>query len=163
MASANTRGMRSLLTVSGNSSRPGFSLIEMLVTVSMLAIMVGMAAPSVSTQITHARVNGAAQVVAGELENALSVAGRQRRPVRVVVDGTSREVRITDRASGQIISRRALGAIAEYKLASVSSSPSTVDILPHGIASASTVVTLTAGSYSRRVRMTRGGHVRVIP
>ena len=64
-------------------NRAGFSLIEMLVTVSMLAIMVGMAAPNVSKDITHGRVNGAAQIVAADLEQAMSLAGRQRRPVRV--------------------------------------------------------------------------------
>lgn len=135
----------------------------MLVGVSMLALMAGMAAPKVSRQITHARVNGAAQVVAGDLENALSLAGRQRRPIRVVVDGSAKEVRLLDRLSGEIISRRALGSAGDYKLASVAGSPATVDILPHGVASASTVVTLSGGSYSRQVRMTRAGLVRVLP
>jgi prepilin-type N-terminal cleavage/methylation domain-containing protein len=155
--------MTTQLARSDSALRAGFSLIEMLVTVSMLGIMVGMAAPNVSGQITHARVNGAARVVAGDLENALSLAGRQRRPVRVVIDGSAKELRIVDRASGQLISRRALGALGDYKLATVSGSPATIDIMPHGVATAASVVTLSAGSYSRRVTMTRGGYVRVTP
>ena len=143
--------------------RAGFSLIEMMVTVSMLGIMVGMVAPNVSKDISHSRVNGAAQVVAGDLEQALSLAGRQRRPIRVVIDGSAKEIRLTDRVSGQLISRRALGNLTEYKLYSVAGSPATVDVLPHGVATASTIVTLSAGGYSRRVTMTRGGHVRVSP
>ncbi|MGQ0714180.1 MAG: GspH/FimT family pseudopilin [Gemmatimonadaceae bacterium] len=153
------RHFQSAFRQGGN--RSGFSLIEMLVTVSMLAIMVGMAAPNVSKDITHSRVNGAAQVVAADLEQAMSLAGRQRRPVRVTIDGTLKEIVLTDRVSGQVISRRQLGDLSEFKLYSVSGSPSTVDLLPHGVATAGTVVTLTAGGYSRRVTMSRGGYVRV--
>ncbi|HJU66763.1 MAG TPA: GspH/FimT family pseudopilin [Gemmatimonadaceae bacterium] len=143
--------------------RAGFSLIEMMVTVSMLGIMVGMVAPNVSKDISHSRVNSAARVVAADLEQALSMAGRQRRPVRVVFDGAAKEIRLIDRTNGQLISRRALGDLSEYKLYSVEGSPSTVDLLPHGVATASTIVTLSAGGYSRTVSMTRGGHVRVSP
>jgi prepilin-type N-terminal cleavage/methylation domain-containing protein len=143
--------------------RPGFSLVEMLITVGMLAIVVGMAAPRVSKDISHARVNGAAQVVAADLEQALSLAGRQRRPVRVVIDGAAKEIQLLDRVSGQLISRRALGDVSEYKLYSVSGAPATVDLLPQGVVTASTIVTLSAAGYSRTVTMTRGGHVRVSP
>ena len=163
MTPAYTMGMTTQLARSDSALRAGFSLIEMLVTVSMLGIMVGMAAPNVSKEISHSRVNGAAQVVAADLEQALSMAGRQRRPVRVVIDGAAKEIRLLDRVSGQLISRRVLGDISEYKLYSVAGSPATVDLLPHGVATASTIVTLSAGGYSRNVTMTRGGHVRVSP
>ena len=163
MRPAYTGGMNTTLAHPTRALRAGFSLIEMMVTVSMLGIMVGMVAPNVSKDISHSRVNSAARVVAGDLEQALSVAGRQRRPVRVVFDGAAKEIRLIDRVSGQLISRRALGDLSEYKLYSVAGSPSTVDLLPHGVATASTIVTLSAGGYSRNVTMTRGGHVRVSP
>lgn len=158
MAAMNTR-----LSHPTRARRAGFSLIEMMVTVSMLGIMVGMVAPDISKNISHSRVNDAARVVAGDLEQALSLAGRQRRPVRVVFDAAAKEIRVTDRISGQLISRRALGDVTDYKLYSVSGSPATVDVLPHGVATASTIVTLSAAGYSRTVTMTRGGHVRVSP
>jgi Tfp pilus assembly protein FimT len=135
----------------------------MMVTVSMLAIMVGMAAPNVSRDISHGRVNGAAQVVAGELEQALALAGRPPRPVRVTIDDAQKQIVLADRITGQVISRRQLGDLSEFKLYSVQGAPATVDLLPHGVATASLVVTLTAADYSRRVTMTRGGHVRVRP
>ena len=135
----------------------------MMVTVSLLAIMVGMTAPHVSKDISHSRVNSAARVVAGDLQNALSLAGRQRRPVRVVVDGSAKEIRLMDRVNGTLISRRALGDVSDFKLYSVSGAPATVDVLPHGVATATTIVTLSAGGYSQRVTMTRGGYVRVSP
>lgn len=163
MPSAYTGGMITRLAHPTRARRAGFSLIEMMVTVSMLGIMVGMVAPNVSKDISHSRVNSAARVVAADLEQALSMAGRQRRPVRVVIDGSRKEVRLMDRVSGNLISRRALGDVSEYKLYSVAGSPVTVDLLPHGVATASTIVTLSAGGYSRTVTMTRGGHVRVSP
>ena len=135
----------------------------MLITVALLAIIVGMAARRVSREISHSRVNRAAQVVAGDLQQALSLAGRQRRPVRVVFDGARREIQLVDRVSGTLISRRALGQVSEYKLYSVSGSPSSVELLPQGVATASTIVTLSAAGYSRQVTLTRGGHVRVSP
>jgi prepilin-type N-terminal cleavage/methylation domain-containing protein len=144
-------------------NRTGFSLIEIMVTVAMLAIMIGMAAPNVSRDITHGRVNGAAQIVAADLEQALSLAGRQRRPIRVTIDEAGKEIVLTDRVTGNLISRRQLGDLSEFKLYSVQGAPATVDLLPHGVATAATVVTLRAGDYSRRVTMTRGGYVRVRP
>ncbi len=163
MRRAYTGGMLTRHSNPTRALRAGFSLIEMMVTVSMLGIMVGMVAPNVSKDISHSRVNSAARVVAGDLEQALSMAGRQRRPVRVVFDGARKEIQLVDRVSGQLISRRALGDLSEYKLYSVAGSPSTVDLLPHGVATASTIVTLSAGGFSRTVTMTRGGHVRVSP
>jgi len=154
-------GMNTHPLVSTRRRRAGFSLIEMMVTVSMLALMVGMAAPAVAKDISHSRVNRAALVVAGDLEQALTLAGRQRRPVRVFVDASAKEIRLVDRVNGTLISRRPLGDVSDYKLYSVSGSPSTVDLLPHGVATSTTIVTLSAGGYSRRVTMTRGGHVRV--
>ena len=163
MHPAYTGGMITRLAQSTRALRAGFSLIEMMVTVSMLGIMVGMVAPNVSKDISHSRVNSAARVVAGDLEQALSMAGRQRRPVRVVIDGSRKEIRLVDRVTGTLISRRVLGDVSEYKLYSVAGAPATVDLLPHGVATASTIVTLSAGGYSRTVTMTRGGQVRVSP
>lgn len=163
MAPANTLGMLIRSRHSDRARRAGFSLIEMLVTVSMLAIMVGMAAPNVSRDISRSRVQRAAQVVAGDLEKALSLAARQRSPVRILVDPSAKELQLINRASGQVITRRQLGDAGEYKLYSVFASPSAVDALPHGVVTATTIVTLSAGGYSRRVTITRGGHVRVGP
>lgn len=159
----NNGGMLMRPSWSDGACRAGFTLVEMLLTVSMLAILVGMAAPNVSDQISQSRASRAAQVVAGELETALSLAGRQRRPVRVVFDDSQKEIRLIDRASGMLISRRLLGGLSEFKLTGVAGSPSTIDILPQGVATSGTIVILSASDYSRRVTMTRAGQVRVIP
>jgi prepilin-type N-terminal cleavage/methylation domain-containing protein len=144
-------------------SRFGFTLIEMLIVLAVLAILAGALAPVVARRISHSRVNGAAQVLAGDLEMALSLAARQRRPVRVTVDAAQRSVLIADRASGQTISRHAYGPATEHKVETLSSSPASIDILPHGVATSAATLTVGIGGYSRRVTLTRAGHVRLQP
>ena len=144
-------------------SRFGVTLIEALIAIAILAILVGTVAPAVSRQITHSRVNEAAQAIASDLESALSLAGRQRRPVRVTVDPAQRALLTVDRASGQVITRHAYGAMSDYQVGALSASPSSIDILPHGVTTSAATITISSGTYSRQVTVTRGGVVRVQP
>jgi hypothetical protein len=93
----------------------------------------------------------------------LSLAARQRRPVRVTVDPGQRSLLIADRASGQVITRKSYGSASEYKLEAFSSAPASIDILPHGVATSAATLTVAIGGYSRRVTLTRAGQVRVQP
>ena len=144
-------------------ARAGVTMVEMLVVLAVLAILVGAATPLVSRHISHSRVNGAAQVLVGNLEQALSLAGRQRRPVRVTVNAAQRTLLIADRGTGQTLARHAFGPASEYKVETLSSAPASVDILPHGVPTASATLTVGIGGYSRRVTLTRGGQVRLQP
>ena len=152
-----------MLASSSHRSRAGVTLVEALIAIAILGILIGALSPVVSRQITHSRVNNAAHTVAADLENALSLAGRQRRPVRVTVDPGQRSVVIADRASGQVIVQHRYGALSEYKLETLSGAPAVVDILPQGMATAATTVTIGIGNYARLVTLTRGGVVRVQP
>lgn len=143
--------------------RGGFTLIETLITLGILAILAGAMAPVVSRQISHTRVNKAAEVLAGDVEKALSLAGRQRRPVRLTVDSAQRLLLTTDRANGQVIARKAYGSASEYKLEAFRSEPASIDILHHGVATSSATLTVGIAGYSRRVTLTRAGQVRVEP
>ena len=152
-----------MLASSSHRSRAGVTLVEALIAIAILGILIGALSPVVSRQITHSRVNNAARTVAADLESALSLAGRQRRPVRVTVDPGQRSVVIADRASGQVIVQHAYGALSEYKLETLSGAPAVVDILPQGMATSATTVTIGIDSYSRLVTLTRAGVVRVQP
>jgi hypothetical protein len=55
---------------------------------------------------------------------------------------------------------RALGSTSEFKLSSITFSPTTVDFFPGGISSAALTVTVTGSGYSRTVTATTGGLVR---
>ena len=144
-------------------SRFGVTLIEALIAIAILGILVGMVAPAISRQITHSRVNEAAQAIVSDLETALSVAGRQRRPVRVTVDPARRALVTVDRANGQTIMRHGYGADSDYKVEVLTLSPASFDILPQGIATSAATVTVGTGPYSRQVTVTRAGVVRLQP
>ena len=144
-------------------SRFGFTLVETLITLGVLAILVGALSPVVSRQVSHSRVNNAVEVLAGDLEQALSLAARQRRPIRVTVDPAQRSLLIADRTNGQAIAQHAYGSATDYKLEALSSVPASIDILPHGVATSAATLTVAIGGYSRRVTLTRAGQVRVQP
>lgn len=144
-------------------SRFGFTLIETLIVVVVLGILAGALAPVVARRISHSRVNEAAHVLAADLEMAVSLAGRQRRPVRVTVDAAQRSVFIADRATGQTIARHAYGPASEYKVETLSSSPASIDILPHGVTTSAATMTVGIGDYSRQVTLSRAGLVRLQP
>src|SRR5687768_12572748 len=138
-----------------NRSRAGFTLVEALIAIVILGILVGALAPVVSRQISHSRVNNAAHLLAADLENALSLAGRQRSPVRVTVDPAQRTVLIADRATGNVITLRSYGPTSEFKVETLSASPASVDLLPQGRATSATTLTVAIGPYSRQVTLSR--------
>ncbi len=136
----------------------------------MTLVIVGIAAvmvmPRASVAMTHARVNRAAIVVAGDLELAFSLAGRQRKPVQLDFDLTNNSYTITDRASSAVLFKRALSQDRAYALASLAATNSSVQIFPNGLASAADTVTVSGAppaAYSRRIAMSRTGQVRVLP
>ena len=155
--------MKTTFVSCSHRSRSGVTLIEALIAIAILAILVGMLAPAVLRQITHARVNDAAQAIASDLESALSLAGRQRRPVRVTVDPAQRALLTSDRSTGQMITRRAYGPASDYKIETLILSPASIDILPHGVATSAATITVGTGDYSRQVTVTRAGLVRLQP
>lgn len=142
-------------------SRAGFTLVEALIAIVILGILVGAVAPVVSRRISHSRVNDAAHLLAADLETALSLAGRQRSPVRITVDPAQRTVLITDRGTGNVITRRSYGPASEFKVETLTASPASVDLLPQGMATSAATLMVGIGSYSRQVTLSRAGLVRL--
>jgi prepilin-type N-terminal cleavage/methylation domain-containing protein len=141
----------------------GFTLTETLLTLAVLGIGLGIAAPKVAEMSRHLRVDRAAAVLATDLEAALAIAGRQRKPVRLSCDCAGKRYTVADRAGGAVRLSRALGAGTEFGATSLALSATPVDIFPTGVTSAPLTVTIGAGAYTRRVTMTTAGHVRILP
>jgi type II secretory pathway pseudopilin PulG len=130
----------------------------MMLAVVLIGILTAIAAPRIGTAITHARVNRAATVVAGDLEMAFTMAARQRKPMRLTTtDATT--YTITDRSDGTVRFTRRLGSASEFAIGSVAFAPGTVDVFPTGVSTAVLTVTVGASGFSRQVTMTRGGQV----
>ena len=140
--------------------RRAFTLLELIVILVVVAILVTIGTPAVAKATGQARVRSAARVVAGDLEQSFSLAARQRRPVRVAFDATSKTYAINDRA-GVTLRQRNLGAMSDLEVAAMSSSTTVLDVFPNGLASGPLTVGLTSGAYSVKVTMTRTGKVRI--
>lgn len=149
---------------SGRTGRAprGLSLIELLIVVSLVGIVSAFGLPSVNKSMRQRRVIAASMAVARDVESAFSLAARQRKPVRVVFDGASGEIRISDRATSTVYRRRPLLSTSEYKLDAATMSPASIEVFPNGVGSAGFTITLTNGSFSRQVVVTRTGLTRTV-
>ena len=69
----------------GRASRRGVTLLEMLVVVTIIALMAGVTYPSVSSGIDTLRLNAASQSVVSFLNSGLTRAERRQQAVEVTV------------------------------------------------------------------------------
>ena len=140
--------------------RLGFTMIECLIVITALGLITASAVPKIGRQIRNYRLGRATVVVAGDLENAFSIAGRQRKPVRLSLSGGTYTV--ADRSGGTVRMTRNLTGDADYGVRAVAFSTSPLDIFPNGVASAPDTVTISNGTASRQITLTRAGQVRVV-
>lgn len=141
----------------------GFTLPEMLLVVAMLGILATVAFPRVSALLQRMNAGGAVSVVALDLEQALSLAARQRRPVRLQCDCAAGSYTVTDRVSGDTLLRRVVtGPDAGYGVTALAFSASPVEIFPSGRSSGPLTVTVTSATTNRQVTLSSGGFIRVI-
>ena len=80
-------------------SSSGFTLIELMVTIAVLAIIVGIAAPSISTQIANQRVKSTAINIESALKEAKAESIIRRQNVTVTYSNTLNTITLTGRNS----------------------------------------------------------------
>jgi type II secretion system protein H len=142
----------------------GFSLFELLVVVVILGIVATMAGPAMSRIIRHQRVNRAAMIIVSDLQNAFAVAARQRMPVRIQADATTRSYQFVDRQTGAVLRIRAFyGDTSEYRLTTLVFTPTTFDVFPSGVSSIAVKIDLANGDYARVITASTAGFVRLKP
>jgi prepilin-type N-terminal cleavage/methylation domain-containing protein len=144
------------------NARLGFSMVEILVVVGIVGILATMAGPAMSRIVRHQRTNRAAMVITADLQNAFAVAARQRQPVRIQADETTRSYQFVDRKTGSILRIRTFyGDTSEYRLTLLKFTPSTIDVFPNGISSAAVTIDLANGDYSKQIKASSAGFIRV--
>ena len=76
----------------------GFTLIELMVTIAVLAIIVGIAAPSISNQLANQRVKATVSLIESALKEAKAESIIRRQDIRVVYNAsnTPRTITIQD-------------------------------------------------------------------
>lgn len=146
------------------SARWGFTTIELIIIVTIIGVLAGIAGPATSRIVRHSRTNRAAAVIAADLQNAFAVAARQRQPVRITADAPSKSYQFTDRATGKVLRIRSFyGDTSEYRLSKLEFNPTQIDVFPSGVSSAPVVVDLANGDYARKITASTAGFIRVVP
>lgn len=142
-------------------SRDGFTLLELLIVLIIVGIAAGVAIPQVGRMLAQTRVQRAASVVAADLKLAHSLAGRQRQPVRIVVDAAAQVLRVRNDATTAVYSERYFHSGGEYPVDSFATTDASVVVYPNGLSDGQLIITLGAAGRSRQILMTRAGQVRV--
>ena len=122
---------------------------------------------SVGDTLRRDRVAKVGAIVGTDIEQAFSIAARQRLPVRMLIDRTNLKLTIVDRNEPTLIYKtRSFARTGEYALDSLWSNRDTIDIMPNGLATDTLKLSLvikTRGGvpYSKSVRASIGGLVRL--
>ncbi len=139
----------------------GFTLIEMLTVLIMISVAITMAIPSASRWLRTSQTDRAAEVVAMDLEMTISLAARQRQPVRILHQSGSLRYEVRTVQGNRLLHERELGLDTQYGVEAITFTPSTVDIMPAGIASGPLVINIRSADKHRTVRMSRAGYILV--
>jgi prepilin-type N-terminal cleavage/methylation domain-containing protein len=163
-AGMSLNGLTASRRVLAPSRRFGFTIIELLTVIVILALLIGMSIGRISATITQQRLNRAAVATASDLQAAFALAQRDRKPVVITFNPSTMELKVTDAVSGTVLRQTSL---ANFNLNSsnIEASRYWLSVYPAGLANDSVSITLSAtlGSttYSQRIRMTRGGLVQI--
>ena len=143
-------------------ARSGFSLIEMMVVFVIAGVLIGLSAGRISAYVTQQRVVMAAAAMQNDLQQAFAIAGRNRQPIRIVLDTTQMTLSITDRSGAMVFRHVTFGKQYTLNSSNVSYYPAApYEIYPNGLASDTMSITLSAKGYARNIKVSRAGMVQV--
>jgi type II secretory pathway pseudopilin PulG len=136
-------------------------MIEAVMVMLIVVVVIATLTPGVSRQLMHSRVTRAASVCAADFYLAQSLAARNRAPVRVIFDVAAKTASLR-LPNDSLLLVRNYGLEGDFKLPSLSASPATVQVLPNGMTNGTITVTLGDGTFTRQVRMSRAGQIRIL-
>jgi type II secretory pathway pseudopilin PulG len=141
-------------------------MIELALTLTVLAIMAAMMVPKIGRVMQATRVNRQTAIIAADLEQAFTLAARFRRPMRISCDCANATYTVADRTGGTVRLNRMLGGdddLGTLTLAFEAPVAGIVDVFPSGVSTAALQVRITSGASTRAVTLSTAGHVRIIP
>jgi type II secretion system protein H len=143
--------------------RAGFTLTELLMVIVILGILATLATPRVYQTVARAKVNQAAGVIAADLEQAVTLAGRRRQPVVVTLESATTYT-VRDRVSsgtGALRLQRVLTLAGDQGVSSMAFSRTPLQIFPNGTTDGAFTVTVGGAGLTRTVTVTAAGQVRL--
>jgi Tfp pilus assembly protein FimT len=140
-------------------------MIEMLVVFVVFAATVMISIRSVGDTLRRDRLSKAAALMSTDLERAFALAGRQRTPIRLLMNGSKRSFSIADRSDTTFKYRARDYSTGDFQLDFFTSSKTALDVMPNGLATDTLFLTMgiysSGKSYAKVIRVTRAGLVRV--
>ena len=146
--------------------RSGFTMIELALTLTVLAIMTAMMVPKIGRVMQATRVNRQTAIIAADLEQAFTLAARLRKPMRITCDCANRTYTVADRTGGTVRLSRTLGAdqdLGTLTLTWDAPVAAQVDVFPSGVSTAQLQLRITSGVSTRSVTLSTVGLVRIMP
>lgn len=143
------------------TTNSGFTLIELMVTIAVLAIIVGIAAPSISTQLANQRVKSTTATLANALKEAKTESRILRQPLTLKYDDNSKVIKIQN-----IVSLKVISTIASYKYdqkTTITSASMSNQFNPNKTADATTYIICDIGSKgsSRQIEVSKIGGIAI--
>jgi len=141
-------------------------MVELALTFTVIAILTAMMIPKIGRVMQATRVNRTTAIVAADLEQAFTLAGRFRRPMRISCTCGTATYTVADRADGTVRLRRTLVGdtdLGNMTLAFEIPVAGIVDVFPSGVSTTMLRVRITSGTSTRAVTLSTAGHVRIIP
>jgi type IV fimbrial biogenesis protein FimT len=143
--------------------RRGFTVVELMITVAVLAVGASLAAPGAATMLANRKVQGAAQSILEGLHQARGEAMRRNTPVRFTLAGTGWTM--VSPGSGDTL--RSFASSDWSSLTITPTGGSAVTFLPTGLLqtgaqlSQVTVASPVDDSRTRRINIFGGGLIRM--
>ena len=140
--------------------------MEMIFVMTLMGLLAALSAGRISTYITERNVRAATSVLQNDVQQAFAIAARNRRPVRITFAASDTALHVADRANTVTYISRGLGRGSGFMLSpsdvafcASTCTNASVDVYPNGWASDTLSVTISRGSYSRGIRVSRSGLV----
>ncbi len=129
---------------------------------AVVSVLLAILIPRFAPALERTKVNSAASVVASDLQYAMSLAVRHRKPIAVIAQSQQRYV-IRERDDPTNVYRtRTLGNDSDFSLDEFTAAPASVYLFPNGVVIPSVTFTLGLNGYRRRVRLTQAGQIRIL-
>lgn len=139
----------------------GYTVIELLIVMIIISIVAAIVYIRVAPTLERARVRGAANLLATDLQYAQVLAARFGEPMVVAVNAGTKEYSIAERDGDSTYRLRRFGTDTEYALSEFTASPTTVEMFPNALAGQTATYTLGIAGNRRQVTLTLAGQIRI--